>query len=291
MSLIIFGREYLISHRGDSQLFLNRCRGWYNTGKELHASGSSSLHITSPYLFATGRTPDSKTFAQTATIPIYHPMSSEHVGQTYLDFVATPIYRALQDNSYLGSDGFPILITVDLDNAQETILGPGMSEGQDSIAIMDSVLPLDANCSLGDRCEDRRNIFENIVSSMKRGESKEAVFTRKRADRVIETIHMVYAPVYVTSIKQQDPSDYSRGVSRVKELVYSLGLLETEAQMLLPFREIEGATKKQSTVAVCVLVIVILLATGSVVYISHRLAASFSEPMIYLLSLLHHINK
>ncbi|KAG7355713.1 hypothetical protein IV203_000399 [Nitzschia inconspicua] len=268
-----------------------RCRGWYHSGRELYATEKRMLHISSPYLFASGEVRGEKTFAQTATIPIFDPSTSEHVGQTLLDFIATPIYSALQDTEYLGPEGFSILITVDSGTAPETIIGPGVSEGSNSIPISDGVLPFDLNCSMADGCEERRSRFEAIVDSMKRGESKDAEFTRKDGNGEIEILHLAYAPVYVTSIEQVDSSDFSRGVSRANQLVYSLGILETQQQMLLPFREIENATKHQSVVAVAVLGIIIFLATVSVVYISYRLAASFSEPMIYLLGLLQEINK
>lgn len=265
------------------------CRGWYNTGKEMYTARKEMLHITSPYLFASGFS--EPIFAQTATIPIFDPSTNEHVGQTYLDFLATPIYEALQDNTYLGSEAFSILITVELGESPETIIGPGVSEGEDSRHILDAVLPYDSNCSSSNGCELRRSEFEVVVTSMKQGESKEVAFSRKKADGELETLHLAYAPIYVTSIEPVDPSDYSRGVYRKRVLVYSLGLIATEQQMLLPFYEIENATKQQTNIAVGVLAVIIFLATLSVIYISHRLASSFSEPMIYLLRLLQHINK
>jgi hypothetical protein len=126
---------------------------------------------------------------------------------------------------------------------------------------------------------------------MKNGESTVTTFARKKRDGTTEMMHIAYSPVYVSSIEPADNSDYARGVKEVKQLVYSLALVETEDEMLLPFREIEDTTKQQTIVAICILTVVILLATLSIVYISRRLASSFSEPMIYLLRLLKTINE
>jgi hypothetical protein len=283
--------SYLFIASGSGILhILSSCRGWYDSGRERFIAGNSLLHITPPYLFAS-QTARGPRYAQTATIPIFDPITSDHVGQTYLDFVATPIYRALQDNINLGFEGFSILITVERGNTPETIIGPGVAEGQDSVYISDGVLPHDINCSKSDGCEERRNEFEIIVNSMKNGESNNVAFTRKKSNGELETLHLSYAPVYVTSIETVDSSDYSRGVLLVRELVYSIGLVTTETEMLLPFREIERATKEQTTVAIGVLAAIIFLATLTIVYVSYRLATSFSEPMIYLLRLLRSINE
>mmetsp|Transcript_14759 Transcript_14759/g.36122 ORF Transcript_14759/g.36122 Transcript_14759/m.36122 type:complete len:457 (-) Transcript_14759:914-2284(-) len=59
----------------------------------------------------------------------------------------------------------------------------------------------------------------------------------------------------------------------------------------MPFVEIEETTRRQSNIAIGVMSIVILLAICIIVYISHILASSFTEPMIYLLGLIQYINK
>jgi hypothetical protein len=247
------------------------------------------LHITPPYLFAVADARGPR-YAQTVTIPIFDPSTSIHLGQTYLDFLATPIFRVLKDKIHLGSEGFSFLITVERENTPETIFGPGVAEGQDSVYISDGVLPHDLNCSASDGCDERLVEFDTIVNSMKKAESNEVAFVRRKSNGELETLLLAYAPVYVTSIEPVDSSDYSRGVHRVRELVYSLGLVETETEMLLPFREIERATKEQITVAMGVLAAVVFLATLTIVYVSYRLATSFSELMIYLLRLLQSIN-
>ena len=252
-------------------------------------TNDTRLHITAPYKFAG----DGLTivYAQTSTIAIVDPFTGEHVGQTLLDFLAQPIYRTLEENTYFGSDGFPILIAVDDSDNPETIIGPGVSEGQDSSFISEGVLPFDAKCIDDDDCSERMNAFNAIIGSMKNGESKETSFTRKTQSEEVETLHVAYSPVYVTSVRPVNSSDYSRGVNREKIQVYSLALAETEEGILMPFQQIKASTKRQTNVAIGVLTVVIVAATLSIIYISHRLAMSFTEPMIYLLHLIRYINK
>jgi hypothetical protein len=247
------------------------------------------LHITAPYKFAGDGL--SILYAQTSTIAIVDPFTGEHVGQTVLDFLAQPIYRTLEENTYFGSNGFPILIAVGDTENPETIIGPGVSEGQDSSFISEGVLTYDAKCIDDEACAKRMNAFNAIVDSMKNGESKETSFTRKTQSGEVETLHMVYSPVYITSVRSVNSSDYSRGVSRERIQVYSIALVDTEEGILMPFQQIKAATKRQTNVAIGVLTVVIVAATLSVIYISHRLATSFTEPMIYLLNLIRYINK
>ena len=252
-------------------------------------SNNTLLHVTAPYKFA-GDGPN-VVYAQTSTISIVDPVTEEHVGQTLLDFIAQPIYRTLEENTYLGYDGFPILIAVSDGNNPETVIGPGVSEGQDSSFISEGVLPYDAKCVDNNACAERIGVFDAIVDSMKKGDSNETSFTRRTNDGEVETLHVAYSPVYVTSVRPVNSSDYSRGVNRQRILVYSLALVETEEGILMPFQQIRDTTKKQTNVAIGVLTIVIFAATLTIIYISHRLATSFTEPMIYLLDLIRYINK
>jgi hypothetical protein len=247
----------------------------------------SRLHITAPYLFAGERS-----YAQTSTIAIVDPITGEHVGQTLLDFLSQPIYRTLEENTHLGLDGFPILIAVNDGDNPETIIGPGVSEGQDSSFISDVVLPYDITCAKGDsQCAERINTFNAIIDSMKNGKSDGTSFARKTSSGEVEQLHVAYSPVYVTSVRPVNSSDYSRGVTTQKIQVYALALVESEQGILMPFEQIEDTTKKQTNVAIGVLAVVIIAATLSIIYISHRLATSFSGPMIYLLDLIRYINK
>ncbi|KAL3924455.1 MAG: hypothetical protein SGILL_001036 [Bacillariaceae sp.] len=222
-----------------------RCRGWYHTGREQYLADRTQLHITAPYLFAQ-TVSNGDIHAQSATIALVDPRTSEHVGQTVLDFIASPIYRTLEKNTYVGSEGFPVLITVDGGNTPETIIGPGVSLRQDSLAIAKVCLPYDHKCTNIKDCRERIKQFESIVLSMKSGESAETTFIRKTRDGSLETMHIAYSPVYVSSVEPVDSSDYSRGVRQVRQLVYSLALVETEGEMLLPFQEIEDTTEKQT---------------------------------------------
>ena len=271
---------------------VQRCRGWYDTGRNAFLANGTELHITAPYQFAVDNS-FGKIFAQTATMAVYDPGTGEHIGQTLLDFVAQPIYRALENNTHFqGKDGFPILITANTDGqVHETIIGPGVSEGEDSVDVSQAVMEYDYICKKNKECDMRIQEFEKIVTSMQSGESAGGEFVRKTKTGDLEEMYIAYAPAYVTVPTPVDSSDYSRGVKLVEQLVYSVALVETEEGLLEPFREIEETTKKQTNVAIAVLSVVIFLATICIVYISHRLAKSFTEPMLYLLQLLQNINK
>jgi hypothetical protein len=245
------------------------------------------LHITAPYKFAQKT---NTAYAQSATIAIIDPFTGGHVGQILLDFLAQPIYGALENNTVLTNKGFPLLIGV-IDGVPDTVIGPGVSLDQDSIFVSEAVLTYDHSCKDKFDCSKRLEDFEQIVESMKRGESNVTTFQRRTEDGEVETLLIAYSPVLVTSVRPLNTSDYSRGVQRTENLIYSLAFVEPEPEVLGPFEDIEETTKKQTKVAISILAVVLFAAAISVVYISHRLATSFTEPMIYLLGLIQHINK
>ena len=126
---------------------------------------------------------------------------------------------------------------------------------------------------------------------MQAGKIGSTSFRRLCENGDVEVMHISYSPVAVKTFTPVDSSDYSRGVDQTTHLIYSLALVESENGLLMPFVEIEETTRRQSNVAIGVMSIVILLAICIIVYISHILASSFTEPMIYLLGLIQYINK
>jgi hypothetical protein len=61
--------------------------------------------------------------------------------------------------------------------------------------------------------------------------------------------------------------------------------------MLEPFDKIEDDAQKRMNVAIGILSVLIAAATIVVIYISHRVATSITEPMLYLLELTRSINR
>jgi hypothetical protein len=74
-------------------------------------------------------------------------------------------------------------------------------------------------------------------------------------------------------------------------LVYSLALAQSKASILKPFKAIEDRMYRSIRLAIISLSVVIAVAAFLVVYFSHRLASSITEPMVYLLDLIRSINR
>lgn len=250
-------------------------------------SNESLLHVTSPYRFALSSV---ITYGQSATSAIMDPFTGEHVGQVIVDFLAQATYETVENRTYYSQGGFPILVAVQGDTA-DTIIGPGVSIDQETTSVTEGVLPYDIECSDESECNDRIQTFRKIVEAMKNGESASTTFSRKMENGELETVHMAYSPVYVPSIGPINSSDFSRGVERSDYQIYSFAIVEPEEGVLKGFQGIENSTKKQTNIAIVVITLVIVAAALIVVYFSHRLAKSFTEPMIYLLDLIRYINE
>lgn len=263
-----------------------RCRAWYDTGRKL-ALNNTGLYVTPPYDFAGY----DNFFGQTCTSPLIDPLTGENVGQTLIDFVSKGIFGALRhENTPLTKGGFPIVITGLSDfSGADTVIGPNYSLTDASSPLGDVVLPHDNACPSSD-CTHRAD-FEIIRDDMKNGGSGSAEFQRTAEDGSIETVHMYYAPVFAKDARPNNSSDISRGINVSDFLVYSLALAEPEQEMVAPFAHVEEEVHKQIHIAIAVLVFVILFSTAFVVYISNRITLSMTEPMIYLLQLIVHINR
>lgn len=245
------------------------------------------LHVTAPYRFASK---PQVVYGQSATAAIINPFTEEYVGQVLIDFLSKNIYEIVENFTYYTQGGFPILIAVQGD-AADTIVGPGVSLDQESLSIAEGVLPYDMKCNDYIDCMERIEVFLKIVEEMKKGETAVSLFKRKKENGDVETMHIAYAPVSVPKIRSVNSSDFSRGVEWSTHLVYSFAIVEPEEGVLTPFRGIEDTMKKQANLAIIVVTAVILIAALLVVYFSHRLTKSFTEPMIYLRHLIRYINE
>ena len=62
--------------------------------------GGNPLHVTTPYAFASGTT------AQSSTLPLVDPHTSEHIGQALVDFLPEDIVVSLRpENTPLAEGG------------------------------------------------------------------------------------------------------------------------------------------------------------------------------------------
>lgn len=267
-----------------------RCREWYDTGMKRALYNNSGLYVTPPYPFAA----IDNFFGQTATSPLIDPRTGEHVGQTLVDFVSQKVFRSLhQNNTPLATGGFPVVITGLADtNGANTVIGPGFSlSNDDSVPIGDLLLPYDNSCSSPDIDCGHRREFEVVSELMKNGTAQGGQYLRTLPDGVIETVHIAWAPVHAKVFVPLNSSDFSRGVDSSDFLVYSLALAEPEVSMVAPFSEAEAQVQKQIAIATAVLAFVIIFSTAFVLYMSSRISLSMTEPMIYLLELILHINQ
>lgn len=104
----------------------SRCRDWYATGRRLSEEEGIPLYVTPPYLFS-----GNERVGQSCSSPLVDPITGKHVGQTLLDFLPESVINSLRpENTVLGPDGFPILITVRDDGfGNNTVVGPGFTLG------------------------------------------------------------------------------------------------------------------------------------------------------------------
>lgn len=261
-----------------------RCRHWYSSGAKASGINESFVYATPPYLFASDNA-----YAQSASSPLVDPNTGEYVGQTLVDYVSQPILDSLKrENFAVAEKGFPILITIEADNFDaDTVIGPGQSLQDESKPIADLVLANDPEC-VAKKCEEG---FYKIVLDMKMGKSGNSQFARFTNDGSTENIHISYAPVTVKTFAPVDSSDFTRGVSRSDYLIYSLAFTEYENVMLEEFNKVEEDIETQFSVTLLVLCITIVLSTALVFFFSNVIVVSMTEPMLYLLEVVRHINR
>jgi hypothetical protein len=226
------------------------------------------------------------------------PITGEHVGQTMVDFNSEYINKVLINETTILGDGFPVLITPNIksgDNLEfgDVVIGPGEDRGVASQSITSVVMPHDLNCT-GEQeaeCMVRLRAFEDIVASMKQGNSSNATeFIRKTKNGETEKLSISFAPTHTIGVQSVNSSDYARGVRKNKLLVYSLGFVTKEKSLLEDFSGVLKKMKQYVKITIGVLAAVIFIGAIASVFISRRLAKSFAATMNYLLCLLRHIN-
>jgi hypothetical protein len=260
-----------------------RCRNWYHRGREASGVNRSFVYVTPPYLFASSQ----EIYAQSASSTLVDPRNGKHVGQTLIDYLSQSIIDSLDSKNFaVGDRGFPILITVESDNfGADTVIGPGQKNKAQPIAEL--VLPYDPPCQ-GAACEEG---FYAIVKKMKEGQTGTETFQRRTKDGGMETIYISFAPVVVKSLAPVNSSDFSRGVLKSDYLFYSLAFAVRESSMMEPFNDLEYDIDVWFYITFLVLCVTIFLSTCFVFYISNVIAVSMTEPMLYLLEVVRHINR
>lgn len=243
--------------------------------------------MTSPYLFA-----NSKVVAQSCTSPLVDPNTNEYVGQTLIDFVSTAIIDSLNaKNTPLAEGGFAILITLKRGaSLADTVIGPNFSGiVNESKPIEKVIFPFSNDC-FGSNCGGLDE-FTDILSHMRAGGSGRREFSMVSASGSVEKMHIAFHPVDVKRLRPVNSSDFSRGIENSKYVIYSLALTETESALLEPFKETESEIRRQIRVAIAILSIVIVFSACFVLFFSHHITVSLTEPMYYLLELIKHTNR
>ena len=150
-------------------------------------------------------------------------------------------------------------------------------------------MPYDNPCPAPD-CGHRVK-FETIRQNMRNGERGISKFVRTTAEGSLQSVHVAFAHINAMVFVPVNSSDLSAGVHLSEYLVYSLALAEPEEGLLAPFAKVQDEIHKTVVFAIVVLAFVILFSTSFVIFISNRITLSMTEPMVYLLQLIQHINK
>lgn len=262
-----------------------RCREWYDTGRSLYHGFGNSFYLTAPYQYGAGN------FAQSATSPLVDPQTKRHVGQALIDFNSNNIFEALgHQNTPLYGMGYPVLITANPDSfVGDTVIGPGFASDGPAPSIEELVFSGAEGCA-GSVCTGQQE-FRDAVSLMKRGSYGSSRFPKKGDDGSVRTMNIAHAPVVVKVHSPKNSSDFARGIDAGEQVIYSLGLIISIEGLLEPFEAIEENIDRQMDVAVITLCIAIVVAGIILVYISATVAASIAKPMVYLKSLITHLNR
>jgi hypothetical protein len=198
-----------------------RCRDWYATGKSKYESSRIPVHITAPYPFAT-----ENEIATSATSPVVNPTTGEYAGQALLDFNPSAIRRMLER-----MDGLAFLITPDVTDGGDTVVGPDKSAGWESAQIGELLFP---------RGDASREHFEKVVlPKLKKGERGLEKITRATEDGNLETLSLAFEPVQARVLLPVSPDDFSRGVAASDVLVYSLGIASQDDSIRQPWGDVE----------------------------------------------------
>mmetsp|Transcript_3599 Transcript_3599/g.7179 ORF Transcript_3599/g.7179 Transcript_3599/m.7179 type:complete len:1732 (-) Transcript_3599:138-5333(-) len=266
-----------------------RCRDWYNSAKKKVRDLGIPLHVTAPYTFAG----DSQ-IAQSATSPLIDPATEYYVGQTLYDFSIDKILSSLEPDK--APHHFPLLITPEADNfGGDVVIGPGLdAKISEALSVAGAIIPEDLKCSKdgAPECLRRKDAFDDITNKMKSCAKGTARFERRKADGGTETIFLSYAPVRTPFLEPLNPAEFTSGAYlKNYSCIYSLALVESEDGMQQPFREVEEKLYDQTRIAIICLAFLIFVAFVFALLISHRVARSITEPMVYLLETIRSLEK
>ena len=257
-----------------------RCRNWYDTGRQ-RGLISRSLHITPPYVFSGG-----EMIGQTATSSLIDSANGNFIGQVAIDFTATHIFETLaKTRNILNTGGFVLMITIVSDTlGGDTVFGPGIDGTSPALSSFDVVLPNDVNCSssLKETCESRIDHFEEILKSMKRGESGTGSFARTTGLGATEEMVIAYFPVFVPFGEPTNASDFRRGALTREECIYSIALVQPMSSILQPYDEVEDEMNRKLSVSIGTLSGMICVVLVASVWVAYKVAESIATPLLYL---------
>eukprot|EP00529_Nitzschia_sp_RCC80_P002757 CAMPEP_0113467282 /NCGR_PEP_ID=MMETSP0014_2-20120614/14730_1 /TAXON_ID=2857 /ORGANISM="Nitzschia sp." /LENGTH=1767 /DNA_ID=CAMNT_0000359577 /DNA_START=361 /DNA_END=5664 /DNA_ORIENTATION=+ /assembly_acc=CAM_ASM_000159 len=258
----------------------SRCRSWYATGRDGYKQDQIPVHITAPYLFASG----SGTIGGSITSPIANPRTGEYVGQVLLDFLPTGV----SDSMNLLDQPLTFLITPDEDVVGgDTVVGPRF--GVKDLAWKSS--PIGDLIFLHEPSPENRQYFDNeILPSMKNGTSGYREFNITNDEGVNALMCLSFAPVSFDVMLPIAPDDYAAGVKKSRALVYSLGVGVPCQNISFPFRKVEGEVRDDLEENLDTYISVNVIATSLFIIFSAFAAAYISRPMIKLLNIVRQTN-
>ena len=242
-----------------------RCRGWYVFGKQTELQDELPLYLTPPYKFTI-----SEGFVGVSVgASLIDPSTDEYVGQALIDFVLEDLMEALKLQT---TAHFYFLISPQVLDGGDTVVGPGHEIGATPAMIADVILPHD------DAGTPNAQKFANVISKMKSGMEGDSLIERTLEDGSIERLRIAYAPVVGRAVRPVDPRDFTRGADKSELLFWSYGVARLEDAIQAPYREIEaGVDESLQRMALIYLVLALaisIICVGFSVTVSSRISVN-----------------
>mmetsp|Transcript_3293 Transcript_3293/g.7300 ORF Transcript_3293/g.7300 Transcript_3293/m.7300 type:complete len:258 (+) Transcript_3293:154-927(+) len=230
-----------------------------------------------------------------ATLPLIDPITDEFVAESLLEFSAEYFAEFMSpQRAPLHAGAFPVVLSSYRNKrGANTIYAPGVSFGQEVLAIEEYLLK-------NDECTDffgysegcaRRAAFQDVFQVTQLRRSGRGQFTRSDENHNPEQVTFGYAPVVVTTHKPVDPSDFSRGVERFEETVFSLWICQTQEGVETTVKRTRDVMIRISNISLVILGVVSMSAFLIVLYISARVSIFITVPVSQLHSWLERVNE
>jgi len=169
------------------------------------------------------------------------------------------------------------------------VVGPDRCDGVcpwREVAIGDLLFPNEPESSV-----NREDFESNILTKMKAGESDRVKFRRTSTDGTTEILELAFRPVTSRVLLPLDPSDFSRGAIPSNVLVYSVGVVYQESQVVLPWSMIEGEIEDDLEDLQAIFLSIVAVVSLLYIILTFYVAVKICKPMLVLLCIVQSINK